>query len=143
MLSARFKYRLLSREEHPAGFAVAGNATFVNEGWLATLSGILGIGDRHRSLNASLHAAFVEDEDMGMFYIVSGDYQFAPAAKLIAEFGNSANRIMDDEDLDGFINVGVRMFWERTSFTIPGFRPLVDDSEGVIAIPMVMFARHW
>jgi len=143
MLSAGFKYRLLSREEHLAGLALAGNGTLVDGQWLATLSGIVGVGDRRRSLNLSLHAAFTEDDDSGLFYIVSGDLQFSRSAKLIAEFGNSSSRIIDDEDVDGFLNVGVRMFWDRTSFTITGLRPLTSDSDGLIAIPVVMFSRHW
>lgn len=143
MLSAGFKYRLLSREKHPIGLAIAGNATLVDGQWLGTLSGITGIGDRHRSLNVSLHAAFTEDDDSGLFYMVSGDVQFSRSAKFLAEFGNSSSRIIDDEDVDGFINVGVRMFWGRTSFTITGLRPLTDDNDGLIAIPVVMFSRHW
>lgn len=144
MLSAGFKYRLLSREKHHIGLAVAATGTLVNDGKLATLSGIIGVGNRRRSLSFSIHEAFVQDEDPGAFYIVCGDVQFGSSAKLLLEFGNSANRVLDDEDVNGFINLGVRMFWDRTSFTLTGFRPLFeDDTEGFIAFPVAMFARHW
>lgn len=143
MLSAGFKYRFLSREKHFVGLAVAGTGTVVSSSWLATLTGVLGIGNRRNSLNFSIHEAFVQDQDRGAFYIVSGDVQFAPSAKLLAEYGNSANRVLDDEDLNGFINIGVRMFWERTSFALTGLRPLTEDSGDFIAFPVVMFARHW
>jgi hypothetical protein len=143
MFSAGFKYRLLSREKHHIGLAAAGTGTVVSESWLATLTGVIGVGNRRHSLNFSINGTFVEEQDPGAFYVVSGDTQVSGSTKLLAEFGNSANRVLDDEDVDGFLNIGIRMFWERTSFTITGFRPLMSDSGDFIAFPIVMFARHW
>ena len=76
-------------------------------------------------------------------YMYIGNAFYLYVGSVLIGFGNSANQVLDDEDVDGFINLGVRMFWERTTFSITGFRPLMEDSGDFIAFPVVMFARHW
>ncbi|HZL84718.1 MAG TPA: hypothetical protein VFD07_05000 [Candidatus Krumholzibacteria bacterium] len=144
LLSGGFKYRILSREKHFIGFAVGGSGTIYNDGKMATLSAIVGIGDRRRSLNFSIHEAWIEDAEEESFFLVGGDAQFAGSAKFLVEYGNSTGNLFEDEDINGFVNIGLRMFWDRTSFTLTGLRPLFGDDTGdFIALPVATFSRHW
>ena len=145
MVSLGFKYRIVSREDFPFGFAVAATGSLIDETSFATVSGIAGIGNRHRSLNLSVHQPFVENNsDAPAFFIVSGDLQVAGSVKLLGEYGNSGDAVFSDEDFSGFMNVGLRIFGDSSSFSLTGFRPLtIDDADGFIAFPLAMYSRTW
>jgi hypothetical protein len=49
----------------------------------------------------------------------------------------------EDDDLNGFLNVGLRLFGESHSFSLSGFRPLLDDSDSFLAWPMIMYSNHF
>jgi hypothetical protein len=140
--SAGFKYRVLKREKHFLGLAVAGSVSFLQDETAGTITGILGIGNRRRSLNLSVHDLFTQDDSVG-FFVVGGDYQIAHGAKLLLEYANGTAAFTDEEDFSGFINVGFRLFSSRSSFTLTGFRPLEEGGEDFILFPLAMFSRHW
>lgn len=135
------KLRLLSREKSGVGIAASASAWFADDENLGTIGGIVSFGDRRRSLTAAVNVAFVED-DSETFFLVGGDVQVGPGLKLLAEYGNSESAISDENDFNGIINVGFRLFWEKTSFTLTGFRPL-EETGDFIAFPLAMFSAHF
>ncbi len=144
MVSLGFKYRILSRERYPVGLAVAANGAAISDETLATLSGILGVGNPRTSLNLSIHKPFIDDgTDDPAFFILGADVQAGPGFKFLAEYGNSGDAVFRDEDFAGFLSIGLRLFGERSSFTLTGFRPVEVDSDGFIAFPFAMYSRHW
>lgn len=144
MISLGLKYRLVSRERFPLGVAVAGGVNFVDDQQLSTLALITGVGDRRRSLNLSVHGAFTEDASE-TFFIAGGDVQLGGSFKLLLEYANSTDAVVDsDEDIAGFLNVGFRLFGEVWSFSLTGVRPLAaEDTGDLLLFPLAAFSRHW
>lgn len=144
MLSVGAKVRLVDRDAGGFGLALTGSYTRLEEIQFGSLGGVAGIGNARRSLNLALNYAFNNDGDNETYVLIGGDVQTGRSSKFIAEYFN-ASQLLDDEtdDLHGFINLGVRFFGENHSFSLTGFRPLVDDSGSFIAFPMVMYSRHF
>ncbi len=136
------KVRILSRDEAGVGLALAGSSFFADNESAQTLTGIVGIGDRRRSLNVAVNYAFASG-DNGVFWMVGGDFQVGRGFKLLAEYANSENSLFADDDFNGLINVGFRAFWRRVSFTLTGFRPLEETGGSFIAFPMASFSAHF
>jgi len=145
MLSGGAKLRLLDREKFPIGLALTGSYTQLEESHFGAFGGVAGIGNARRSLNLAVNRTFDDDGDAQTAFIIGGDIQGGSRSKIFAEYFNSATLLFDDtdDDLEGFINIGFRVFGERHSFSLSGFRPLVDDSGGFIAFPMVMYSHHF
>jgi len=77
-------------------------------------------------------------------FILGADVQSSRRGKIFAEYMSSASLLADeDADLEGFLNVGVRLFGDSHSFSLSGFRPLTDDSGSFVAFPMLMYSNHW
>lgn len=141
ILSLGAKLRLLSPDEVGVAVAVAASAWFVDEERASTVGGIVTAGNRRRGLTAAVNRGFA-DGDGETFVFVGGDLQIGPGIKLLAEYGNSGSALTDDNDFKGIINVGFRLFWEETSFTLTGFRPLEEDGD-FLAFPLAMFSAHF
>lgn len=145
MLSGGLKVRLLDREEHAVGLALTGNYTFFEDYRFGALGAVAGVGNDRRSLNFFINRAFDEDGDAETVYFLGADFQGVGNSKLLLEFFSNSPVIGDwDDDLNGFLNVGVRWFGESYSFSLTGFRPLwEDDGSSFFAFPMVMFSQHF
>jgi hypothetical protein len=147
-VSLGIKQMVLDRTRHNVGVAVSGNLTVPakDASSFGLLTGIIGIGDPDRSLNITLGASIVEDNEAGFFYLVGADYRVSERIKLIAEFGNEANFIEDDDDenIRGVVNVGVRIFGEKISAALSGIRPIWDgDGDSFLAFPLVSVSVHF
>jgi hypothetical protein len=141
-LSVGIKLRLTSREKHGLGLAVAASGTTLDQEKFGSIIGIIGIGDAEKSLNLSVHRTFTDGEGV-TFFIAGGDVLAGNGFKLFAEYGNSTDAVLSDEDFTGLVNVGFRIFGERTSFSLSGFRPLAEDTGSFIAFPVAMYSRHF
>lgn len=144
LISVGGKLRLLDRDKFPVGLALTGGFTLLEETSFGMVGGVIGIGNVHNSLNLAVNATFEEDGQNGVAFLIGGDVQISRRTKLFAEFFNSdAILISDEDDLKGFINIGFRIFGNNHSFSLSGFRPLMDDTESFIAFPMLMYSHHW
>jgi hypothetical protein len=144
MFSAGTKLRLVDREAAPIGLALTGSFTYLEETQFGALGAVAGIGNRKKSLNLAINFSRDDDGDKETIYIIGGDYQIGRRSKLFAEYFSSSSLLEDeDEDVSGFLNVGFRIFGERHSFSLSGFRPLGLDSGGLYAFPMVMYSHHF
>ena len=143
MLSIGGKIRVLDRDRSPIGLALIGNYTTLKDTRFGMVGAVAGIGDVHKSLNLAVNRTFDDDDEQGTTYIAGADIQIGRRSKIFAEFFNSSMLLGDDKDLKGFINIGIRWFGRAHSFSLSGFRPLVEDSGSFIAFPMVMYSRHW
>jgi hypothetical protein len=142
MVGGGGKLRLLSREKFPLGLALVGNATILEDTDFGTAGAVVGVGDIRKSLNLSLQKAFSDAEDSGWMLLAGADIQFSERTKLIVEYATNT-QFIDDEDISGLINVGVRFFGERMSFTLTGFRPLTDEESDLLFFPLAMYSMHW
>lgn len=154
MASFGMKYRIVNREHSPVGVAVAASQSFLRNANLTTANLIAGIGDRDKSLNVSMNRAFNKDGDSGWVFIAGCDYRVSDGVKFLFEYCQSSvflpsddeddneDNEDNDDDFDGLVNVGVRWFGSKMSFSLTGFRPL-GVSGDLIAIPMAMFSVHW
>lgn len=148
MLSGGFKFRLVDRERSGLGLALIGNYTVLEDSRFGAVGAVAGVGNAQRSLNLAVTRGVDDNEEFGeeergFAYIVGGDIQVGRGSKLFAEYLTSSVLLGDDDDLRGFVNLGVRWFGQDHSFSLSGFRPLIEDSGGFIAFPMVMYSRHW
>ena len=141
VFGAGAKIRIVRRDEYGIGIAVAGSITGTGDEAVETISAIASVGDKRRSLSASINVG-ASDGDAATFVLAGADFQFAPRAKVLVEYGNSTEGFSDDE-FYGIMNFGIRVFWETTSFTITGFRPLASDLDDFIAFPLVSFSAHF
>jgi hypothetical protein len=146
-VSLGIKQKILDRKRHDVGVAVSGNVTFpagVGNSF-GLLMGIVGIGNEDRSLNAALGTSFVEHNEASFFYLIGADYRVSETIKLIAEFGDEANFIEDDdENLQGAMNLGVKFFGERISASLSGIRPIWDgEGDSFVAYPLVVVSVHF
>lgn len=136
------KLRLLDRERFPVGLAVSANYTYLEDfadDALFSFSGIAGIGDSRRSLNASIGGVFrgkASETVIGL----GGDLQVSARTKLVAEFGTVTGILFDEDDFDGIMNVGFRFFGDTMSFTLTGFRPVGSDGGGLFLFPLGVFS---
>ena len=155
MASFGLKYESVNRERSPIGVAVAASQSFVRDNNLTTANLIAGIGDRDKSLNVSMNRAFNKDGDSGWIFVAGGDCRISEGVKFLFEYcqssvflpsgdneDNDNDNEDNDDDFDGMVNVGVRWFGSKMSFSLTGFRPL-GVSGDLIAIPMAMFSVHW
>lgn len=143
MLSVGGKLRLLDRSEEPLGIALIGSATKIEDIEFGSLGVVIGSGDARSSANLAVFRAFDDDGDGNTVLLIGVDRQISRRSKFFAEYGNSSELFDDDDDFHGFLNVGFRIFGESHSFSISGFRPLVDDSGSFVAFPMIAFSNHW
>jgi hypothetical protein len=144
MLSVGGKLRLVDRESAPIGLALTGSFTHLEETNFGAFGAVAGIGDLHRSLNLAVNLAYDDDGDTETIFILGGDVQTGRGNKLFGEYFSSSSLLKDeDDDLKGFINIGFRFFGENHSFSLSGFRPLIGDSDGFIAFPMIMYSKHF
>lgn len=146
LFSAGAKWRLLDRSRHPVGLAVTGQFSLFDDYWIGGGGLVAGVGNARRSLNLALNRIVDEDGDVKNTYMVGADFQGAGPSKLLLEFFNNSPLIGDfDDDLIGFINVGIRVYGHDYSFSLTGFRPLWEggDDSGLFAWPMVVFSKHF
>lgn len=144
MFGAGAKLRLLSREEFPVGVAAVANVTRFDDRSFGTAGGVLGVGDRRRSLNFSAQRTFGDEAtDPAWMLLAGADLQFSERTKFIVEYATNTQFIDDDEDFDGIFNIGLRFFGDGMSFTLTGFRPLGTDGDGLVLFPLAMFSMHW
>ncbi len=140
------KWRVLDRGEELLGLAVTGSYLIApNDQTFSTLGMVLGVGDAHRSLNMAIDYGVDEDGESGERIMLGGDWQFSRKMKLITEWGSSAMIFSGgDDDFDGFLTFGFRIFGDDMAFTLGAFRPLIEgDMDGFFGLPMVMFSAHW
>ena len=142
MLSLGAKFRLLDRSEQPFGLAVIGSATKIEDVEFGSFGAVIGGGDARQSVNLALFRAFDDDGDGENVLLVGIDRQISRRSKFFVEYGNSAT-LFDDDDFHGFLNIGFRIFGGSHSFSLSGFRPIVDDWGSFVAFPMVAFSNHW
>jgi hypothetical protein len=144
MLSVGGKLELVDRESSPIGLALTGSYTRLEETQFGAIGGVAGIGNRHNSLNLAVNCTYGDDGDTEMVFIVGGDAQFRSWNKFFAEYFSSSSLLKNEnDDLKGFINIGFRFFGEHHSFSLSGFRPLVEDSGSFLAFPMIMYSQHF
>jgi len=147
LFSMGTKWRLLDRREHPIGLAVTGQYSLFDDYWIGGAGIVAGVGNHKRSLNLAVNRIVDEDGDTKNTYMVGADFQGMGRSKLLLEFFSNSPLIGDfDDDLIGFINVGIRVFGDDYSFSLTGFRPLWEDDDGgsrLFAWPMVVFSKHF
>lgn len=138
------KVRLLSRATAPVGLALTGSVLFTEDHRFATFGGVIGIGDRERSLNLAVNRSESDGDDSGLWFMLAADTRLTNRSKFIIEYGNSTEAIGDDDedDFNGLINVGIRWFGERMSFTLSGIRPLEETGDDFLLFPLAMFSVH-
>ncbi len=142
-LSGGFKLRLVDRAADGLGLAVAASGTYLEDGAFGSIIGIAGVGSERSSLNLSIHRSYAENSDALSYFIVGADTQVGPGFKLLAEYANSTRAVTrDEDDFNGFLSVGFRVFGEGSSFTLTGFRPLVDTGS-FIAFPVAMYSHQF
>lgn len=135
------KVRLVSRDEHGVGVAVAGGYVQADETGLGSITAAASVGDRRTSL--TLAGGYTTSEGEGHGVVMGGiDHQISRGMKLVVEYGNSTEALLEDESFIGIINVGIRAFWESTSFTLTGLRPLQGGGD-LFAIPVASFSAHF
>jgi len=144
LLSLGGKYRLLDREKHPIGLALTGGFTKLDNSNFVAFGGIAGIGNAQKSLNLSINRTIHDNDNTDTMIVLGGDWQISRRSKLLAEYFSSA-KLLDDEsdDLNGFINVGFRIFGQIHSFSFSGFRPIGEDTGSFWLWPMVMYSVHF
>ncbi|MEZ4649605.1 MAG: hypothetical protein R3E97_12645 [Candidatus Eisenbacteria bacterium] len=141
VFGAGAKFRIVRRDEVGIGLALAGSINVAGSETVGALSAITSIGDKKQSMSLAFNVGMANGE-AATFILAGLDAQFAPRAKLLAEYGNSTEHHFDD-GFYGIVNVGIRVFWDSTSFTITGLRPLASDLESFIAFPLVSFSAHF
>lgn len=143
MLSLGGKVRLVDRAVSPIGLALTGSYTILGDDVKFGAFGfVAGVGDRRSSLNLAINRTFDDDGDTETVILAGADGQLTRRSKVFVEYMSSASMIEND-DLDGFINVGFRLFGQSHSFSLSGFRPLTNDADGFIAFPMLVYSNHW
>lgn len=142
--SVGLKQRLIDREEHVLGMALAASYTFFPaiESNLDFLTGslILGVGDRERSLNVVVNQSYSKDEDPFTYFMIGADMRIGSRAKFLVEYMSSSDFV--DDDFDGLVNLGFRLYGDRWSFSFTGIRPL-EATDNFIMFPMVQFSFHF
>jgi len=142
MISIGGKLMLLDRTEQPVGLALVGSYTLLEEVSFGSAGVVAGVGDKRSSLNLSVNRAYDDDGDTETIFLLGADTQLTKRSKVFAEYLSSSS-ILDDDDFNGFINLGVRLFGESHSLSLSGFRPLDTDSGSLIAWPMLAYSNHF
>ncbi len=140
------KWQVLDREDELLGLAATGSYFITPDDQpISTIGMVLGIGDARRSLNLAIDYGVDSDGNSGERIMLGGDWQFTRKMKAIVEWGNSSLLVRGgDDDFNGFITFGFRIFGEDMAFTMGAFRPLTaDDMDSFIGLPMIMFSAHW
>ncbi len=141
------KYRLVDREVHGFGLALTGSHIIApDEQRISTFGGVAGIGNSRRSLNLAIDHGVDEDGDGGERVMLGGDLQLTKRSKVFLEWADSQLVFSGggDDDFNGFLTLGFRLFGESMAFTLGGLRPLIaEDTGSFIALPLVMFSAHW
>ena len=135
---------VVDRERQPLGLALVGGYTRLEEVQFGSVGVVAGVGNRRNSLNLAVNRTYDDDGDTETVLMAGADYQATPRSKFFVEYMSTATLLEDeDDDLHGFLNLGVRLFGDSHSFTLSGFRPLTDDTGSFIAFPMIMYSNHW
>jgi hypothetical protein len=144
-LALGVKLALIDRERQPLGLALTGSHLIApDEQRFSTVGGVVGIGNARRSLNLALDYGVDEDGEHGTRVMLGGDLQTNRRSKVFAEWANSELVFTggdDDDDFNGFITFGIRLFSENMAFTLGGFRPLADTGSFIV-LPLIMFSAH-
>lgn len=143
MVSVGGKLRLIDREEGPIGLALIGSYTKLEDVSFSAVGAVAGVGNKRSSFNVMINRTSDDDGDSETVFIIGGDTQLTRRSKIFAEFMSSSTLFEDDSNLEGFINIGVRIFGDSHSFSLSGFRPLEDTGGSFIAWPMIMYSNHW
>jgi len=144
LLAIGAKFMLLDRTKSPIGLAVAGNLSHLEDVDFGSGVAVVGFGSERSSLNFSVHRSFIRDGDPANYVMIGSELQSGPSTKVIAEFSTGLGALFDDDDdVEGFINLGFRWFGEDNSFTLTGIRPVGVDSGSFIAFPLAMYSRHF
>ena len=145
MVSVGGKLRLLDRSESPLGLALVGSYTSLEEIQFGGVGFVAGIGNKRNSLNLSVSRTFDDDGDTETVILAGADYQGTRRTKIFLEYMSTASLLEDenDDDFHGFLNLGLRIFGARHSFSLSGFRPLDNDSDSLLGFPMIMYSYHW
>ena len=145
MVSVGGKLRLLDRSESPLGLALVGSYTSLEEIQFGGVGFVAGIGNKRNSLNLSVSRTFEGDGDTETVILAGADYQGTRRTKIFLEYMSTASLLEDenDDDFHGFLNLGLRIFGARHSFSLSGFRPLDNDSDSLLGFPMIMYSYHW
>jgi hypothetical protein len=141
-VSVGAKWRLLSRESAPLGVALIGQGSVYEVGSFATFGGVVGVGDRDRSLNLAVLRGTTDGDDGGTVFLVGADLRLGGRTKLLVEYGNSTEALGDDDedDFNGLINVGFRWYVKGMSFSLTGVRPFEDTGDAFLLLPMTRFS---
>jgi hypothetical protein len=146
-LATGVKWRLLDRKHHTFGLAMtASHLIAPDDQRFTTIGCVGGFGNARRSLNVAFDYGYDEDGDGGQRLMVGGDVQISRKLKLFAEWMDTALIFEagdDDDEFNGFINLGFRIFGESMAFTLGAFRPLSVEGGGFVGVPMMMFSAHW
>jgi hypothetical protein len=142
MFTGGAKWRLMDRDVQPVGLALTGSYTLLDDLYFGAVGAVVGIGNARKSLNLAINYAFADGGDSEIVYILGGDIQISRRSKLFAEFFSSS-ALIENDDIDGFINIGFRIFSKKHSFSLSGFRPLTNYSNGLYALPMLSYSVHW
>lgn len=147
-LATGLKWQIMDREEAGLGLALNGSYLMApDEQSYRTFGGVIGIGDARRSLNLAVDYGVDENDDGGERVFVGGDFQLSRKIKIFAEWASSGLVMEvgdDDDDFNGFINLGFRLFGDSMAFSMGAFRPLINEDGGsFVALPLIMFSAHW
>jgi len=142
MFSVGGKLRLLDRDKQAIGLALTGGFTKMEELHFGTAGAVVGIGNSRKSLNLAINRTFNDDGDFDTVFIAGADMQVSRRSKFFAEY-LSSSELLKNEDVNGFVNIGIRIFGKSHSFSLSGFRPLSSDTGSFLAFPMVSYSVHW
>ncbi len=134
------KLRLASLDRSPLGAALAGNVLVVGDQTIYTGTGIVSLGSRLSNLSLAMNVVGT-DSDTATFVLVGAGVLIGNHWKAIVEYGNSSDAILDDDDYNGLVNIGLRYFNREYSLTLTGLRPL--EVSGGFAFPLVSVSFHF
>ncbi len=139
------KFAAVDRRTQPFGLALTGSHIIApDEQRFSTLGGVIGIGDARRSLNLALDYGVDEDGEHGTRLLLGGDLQTNRRGKVFVEWANSELVFTggeDDDEFNGFLTFGFRLFGDNMAFTLGGIRPLADTGSFIV-FPLIMFSAH-
>ncbi|MCP4293355.1 MAG: hypothetical protein GY780_16135 [bacterium] len=144
LLTVGGKFRLLDREKLPIGVAATVGFTKLSDSHFTSVGLVAGIGDARKSMNFSVNHTFKDNDTEDTIYLVGADMQTGRKTKAFFEYFSS-NSLLDgeDHDLKGFINLGIRFFGQKHSFSLSGFRPVGEDTGSFLFWPMAMYSHHF
>lgn len=143
LFTVGLKQVLIDRDRHPIGVALAAGGSFYDEGSFGNVVLITGIGNHDRSLNMAFMHGFSEENESGFVFMTGADARISSNMKIIAEYIDVRSfRTFGGDDFYGLLNIGLKFFADRISFSLTGFRPLTDTGD-LFAFPMGSFSYIW